>query len=105
MLKTVRVLLIPALALAGLSACQRAGDQDIKDKLESIDNRITAMEEAVKSGAGAPGPGAARPTPAAPPQRPPGPDPDAVYAAPIEGAPFRGGEHAKVTIVEASTFT
>lgn len=39
------------------------------------------------------------------PRKPTGPDPAKVYAVPIEGAPVRGGEHAKVTMVEVSTFT
>ena len=33
--------------------------------------------------------------------QPPEPDPAAVYSVPIDGDPFVGPEHAKVTIVEA----
>lgn len=39
------------------------------------------------------------------PRKPLGPDPAALYAVPIAGAPVRGGAQAKVTIVEVSTFT
>jgi hypothetical protein len=100
-----RIALVAGLGVVlavGLMACQRQDDSVLR-KLDDIDKRLASLEKSIQSGAAAPG--AARPTPAAPPQRPPGPDPDKVYAAPIEGAPFRGGEHAKVTIVEASTFT
>ncbi|GAB4542545.1 MAG: hypothetical protein Tsb0020_54880 [Haliangiales bacterium] len=38
------------------------------------------------------------------PQRPRGPDPDAVYAVPIDGSPFEGPANAKVTIVKAFEF-
>lgn len=39
------------------------------------------------------------------PRKPTGPNPAAIYAVPIAGAPVRGSEHAKVTLVEVSTFT
>jgi hypothetical protein len=38
------------------------------------------------------------------PPPPAEPDPAAVYAVPIEGSPYRGVEHAAVTIVEAFEF-
>jgi protein-disulfide isomerase len=94
--------IIAAAVIAAVTTmgCQRQDDSVI-GKLDQIDKRLASLEEAVKQGAV----GAARPAPTAPPQRPQGPDPDKVYAVPIEGAPIRGGKNAKVTIVEASTFS
>jgi hypothetical protein len=100
-MKIAGIALLSALALVGLAACQKAADQDVKDKLSSIDKRLSSIEEAIKRG---PPPGAARPTPEAPP-RPQGPDPSKVYSVEVGDSPFRGAQHAKVTIVEASTFT
>lgn len=59
---------------------------DIKKKLEDLDKKVSAMP--------------ARPMP----QQPAGPDPQAVYAVPVEGAPIKGPKDAKVTIVEAFEF-
>jgi hypothetical protein len=99
-MKIAGISLLSALALVGLAACQKAADQDVKDKLSSIDKRLSSIEEAIKRG---PPPGAARPPEAAP--RPQGPDPSKVYSVEVGDSPFRGAQHAKVTIVEASTFT
>ncbi len=90
-----------ALALAA-SACTK-DDKGLEAHLKSIDSQLKDIKgdlaELKKGGIarGAAG-AAARPT------RPPGPDAQAVYAAPIEGAAFLGAPNAKVTIVEGFDF-
>lgn len=77
---------------------------DIDEKLVRIDRRLKNIEKkTAKLGTGAPArPGAARAGKR--PQRPAGPDPQAVYSVPIDGSPFKGAKHAKVTVVEAFEF-
>lgn len=89
-------LAIIALAAGGFLGCQKAEQADVSDKLEKIDKRLASIEKKIASGAGAAAP--------ARPQRRPGPDPKKVYSAGIEGAAWRGAEHAKVTIVGAMEF-
>jgi protein-disulfide isomerase len=92
-----------AAAFAGLvvAGCQRQ-DESLKHRLDSIDKRLTSIEESLQRGV--PSRPGAQQQPQQP-QRPPEPDPSKVYSVPIEGAPVRGGQAAKVTIVEASTFS
>lgn len=87
-------------AVAGLVVlgCTR-DDDSVKEKLESIDKRLEGIERAIARGGGA---GAARG--AQRPQQPPGPDPAAVYAVPIEGAAYEGSANAKITVIEAFEF-
>ena len=76
-------------------ACQKAGSDEISEKLDQIDKRLAGIEKKIdKVGTGA----------AARPKRPPGPDPKKVYAAPVKGAAYEGPEHAKITIVEAMEY-
>lgn len=86
-----------AVASLGLLGCQRAGSDELSEKLDQIDERLASIEKKI----GNIKPGAARGQQRA---RPPGPDPKKVYAAPIVGAPYKGPEHAKVTIVEAMEY-
>ena len=85
-----------ALAVGSLLGCQKAGSDELSEKLDQIDKRLASMEKKLDKV----GTGAARPQQ----KRPPGPDPAKVYAAPIAGAAFVGPEHAKVTIVDAMEF-
>jgi len=75
------------------SGCQRDGDVQIEKKLDEIGKRLEEIDRKLAGG-----------TAARMPARPPGPDPKAVYAVPIEGSPFTGPAHAKVTLVEAYDF-
>ncbi|MBA3454975.1 MAG: hypothetical protein H0T42_17940 [Deltaproteobacteria bacterium] len=77
--------------------CQRE-DQNINKKLDDIAQRLTVIES--KIGA-APGAGAARAQQPARAQ----PSPTAVYAVPVGESAVIGAKHAKVTIMEAFTFT
>ena len=86
-----------ALAVATLGACAK-DESSISSKLDKIEQRLASIESKLAGGAL---PGAARGQ-AGP--RPAQPDPNGVYAVPIAGAPYRGSEHAKITIVEAFEF-
>jgi protein-disulfide isomerase len=88
-----------ATATVGLFACQY-DDKSINQKLDQINNRLTAIEARLGQG-GAPGAAARPPQPGGRAQ----PDPNAVYAVPIADSAAIGPPHAKVTIVEAFTFT
>jgi hypothetical protein len=106
-----------ALAVAGLVGCEK-DDQEYKQYVDQqLDERFAKLEDKLgakldkidsaiagiaRSGAAA---GAARPAPTPPPrQRPATPDPKVTYAVPIGDSPFKGAEHAKVTIIEAFEF-
>lgn len=78
--------------------CQ-ADNTNVERKLDDISKRLTAIEAKLAAGGGAGA--AARP---AQPSRPE-PNPATVYAVPIAGSASIGSPHAKVTIVEAFTFT
>ena len=93
-MKRMGLTITTALAVGSLLGCQRAGSDDINEKLDQINKKLASMEKKLDNVR----PGAAA---AARPQRPPGPDPQKVYAAPTEGAAFRGPSVAKVTIVDA----
>lgn len=90
-----RIPLLVASGAVALTGCQR-DDSALKEELAGIRSDLAEIKEALKSGA----------RPAARAQRPrrPRPNPNEVYAAPIAGAPFRGVEDAKVTVVEAFEF-
>jgi protein-disulfide isomerase len=76
------------------------GDEEMQRKLDYLLDRMEALERKVDSrgvgvaGGGGGGTGTRRPAP----------DAAAVYAVDITGAPWRGVEHAKVTIVMATEF-
>ena len=77
--------------------CQQANNQDLTERLDAIDKKLSSIEEKIGKG-GVPGKrGAQRP------QRP-RPNPKDVYAVPIEGAAYKGAKHAKITVVEAFEF-
>lgn len=82
--------------IVGSFACQR-DDQAISQKLDDISKRLNVIESKLSN---APSVGAA-----ARPQQRPGPDPSQVYAVPIGESASIGSKLAKVTIVEAFTFT
>ncbi len=95
-------MLAAALAMAA-SACTK-DDKGLEAHLKSIDSNLKEIKgdlaELKKGGVGR---GGARPA-GARPARPPGPDAQAVYAAPIEGAAFLGSPVAKITVVEGFDF-
>lgn len=96
-MRRIGLIFLPALAVGSLMACERVDPASTTKKLDEIDKRLANIEVLLEKGA-AQQPAAARP------QRPPGPDASAVYAVPVEGAAFKGPQHAKVTVVEAFEF-
>lgn len=95
-------LLSIALFLGLGTACQR-DDQAVHLKLDDISRRLNSIEgrlAANPQAAGAAGAAAAQQRPARAK-----PDPNAVYATPIDQSAYVGPKHAKVTLVEAFTFT
>ncbi len=82
--------LVAALGL-GLAACVTRGEIDkLKENQEKILAKLDSLEKA----------GPRAPTP----QRPRGPDPQKVYAFPLDDSPIKGPAEAWVTIVEVSDF-
>jgi protein-disulfide isomerase len=77
-----------------MASCQPVADENVNKKLDEINKKLDALDKKVGAG----GMQAQRPQP------PPGPDPNAVYAVPIEGSAVSGPKTAKVTIVEAFEF-
>lgn len=92
-MKRMGLILAAALVVGGYLGCQRAGSDDQGEKLDQINKKLDQLSTKIDNIK----PGAA----AARPKRPPGPDPKKVYAAPIEGAAYKGPATAKVTIVDA----
>lgn len=88
-----------AVSLLGAFGCQR-DDQAMSKKLDDISQRLTSIE-AKLGNAPAAGAAAARP----PQQQRPQPVPSAVYAVNVGESAVIGSKLAKVTIVEAFTFT
>jgi hypothetical protein len=97
-MRRVSLLFLSVLGLALPAGCQR-DDSQVGDKLDQIIKQNDEILRALQSGAarGAPGRGADR---AAPPR----PSPADVYAVSAEG-PAHGAKEARITIVEAFTFT
>jgi len=85
-----------ALSLLALG-CQQQSSQGLAERLESIDKRLSSIEEKLDKGI---------PSRRGAQQRPsrPTPNPNDVYAVPIEGAAFKGAKNAKITVVEAFEF-
>lgn len=94
--------------LAGLAvllspvACTRDKDDSLEKALVNIDQRLQKIETRLDS-RGAPTRAGTRAPRRA--QRPPGPDPKKVYSVPVAGSPYKGAEHAKVTVVQAYQFS
>lgn len=88
-----------AIALFGTFACQR-DEQAVTKKLDEISQRLAVIESKLGNAPVA-GAAAARP----PQQQRAQPNPTAVYAVPIGESAAIGSKLAKVTIVEAFTFT
>lgn len=84
-----------ALSLLALG-CQQQSSQGLAERLESIDKRLSSIEENLEKGV--PSRRGAQP-----PSRPT-PNPNDVYAVPIEGSAFKGAKNAKITVVEAFEF-
>lgn len=83
------------LAVFGL-ACEKQGSADAKRldelaaRVDNLDARLKKIENMIAEAQGGQAAGE--------------PDPAVVYAVPIEGDPYKGPEHAKVTIVEGYEF-
>jgi protein-disulfide isomerase len=90
------LVVLSGLVAGGVSmlSCQPVQDENVNKKLDEISKKLDALDKKVGAG----GMQAQRPQP------PPGPDPNAVYAVPIEGSAVSGPKTAKVTIVEAFEF-
>jgi len=103
MRRTIHYATAIAVALLGM-ACEQSPNNEVVNKLKDIDKRLKGIEAKLDKGVPMQ-PGAAGARGAGQPQgRPPGPDPATVYAVPIDGSPWRGSEHAKITLVEAFDF-
>ena len=77
----------------GVTACQPPSQPQPDDALAKLTKRVEALETQVKQ------------LGRAAPQRPQRPDPALTYYLPVhQDDPYRGAEHAKVTIVEAYEF-
>jgi protein-disulfide isomerase len=90
-----------AVALTGGVACQRE-DPALTQKLDQMSERLAAIDSKLDR---LPAAGAAAAAQQPPRPRPGQPSPTAVYAVPIAKSAAIGAKHAKVTIVEAFTFT
>jgi protein-disulfide isomerase len=97
-MKRIGYLFLGLCTMTAVAACETAQSNNVETKLDDIVARLDKMEKDLQ----------ARPAGAArgqqQRQRPAEPDPTKVYAVPIEGAPNKGPEHAKVTLVEAFEF-
>lgn len=113
-MKSRSLIAFSALAVAGLVGCQKDDqgykqhvDQQLDERFSALEARLDKIDRSLGEIAKAGGPAAGAGRPAAPrqPQKRPGtPDPSATYAVPTGNSPYRGAEHAKVTIVEAFEF-
>ncbi|HWN70208.1 MAG TPA: DsbA family protein [Haliangium sp.] len=93
-MKRIGYLFLGLCTVTAVAACETAQSSKLDAKLDDIVARLDKMEKDLQ----------ARPVGAARGQQPRQrmePDPTKVYAVPIEGAPTKGPEHAKVTLVEA----
>lgn len=94
-------IILTGLAAVSLWACQQ-DNTAVMEKLDQIEKKVTELDKRLgQGGAGAPGAAAAR---GQQQQQPSQPDPQQVYAVSIDGAPYKGAEHAKITIVDAFEF-
>lgn len=96
-MKRLGFALVPLTLITALG-CQR-DDQILNKKLDDISQRLTSIE--AKLGNAPAGAGAAR----APQPARAAPVPTAVYSVPVGESAVIGPKHAKVTIIEAFTFT
>jgi protein-disulfide isomerase len=87
---TAKHLLAVALGLSLIGCVTRGEIEDIKKKQDQILSKLDAMQRGGGANAAA--------------QRPRGPDPQKVYAFPVDNAAVKGNNDAWVTIVEASDF-
>jgi hypothetical protein len=99
-MRRVSLLFLSVLGLALPAGCQR-DDSQVGDKLDQIIKQNDEILRALQAGA-ARGPAAGRG--AADRAAPPRPSPADVYAVSAAG-PVHGAKDAKITIVEAFTFT
>jgi protein-disulfide isomerase len=96
---TTHLFLAVTLSALGLSGCQKADDAVVK-KLDEISGKLDKLDAIERSLASGGPPGAGRP-----PMPSPGrPDSDTVYSVPVDGNPFTGPEHAKITLVKGFEF-
>lgn len=89
-----QTVLAAGVALAVAAACQPVADESVSKKLDEINKKLDALDKKVAAGPQRPNM----------PQQPSGPDPNTVYSVAVDGSPFKGPKHAKVTMVEAFEF-
>ena len=94
-MRRIGIIAISALSLLALG-CQQQANQGLGERLDSIDKRLSSIEEKLEKGVPSRR-GAQKPSR-------PRPNPKDVYAVPIEGAAFKGAKNAKITVVEAFEF-
>ena len=80
--------------------CQRpataGGDNtEVVQKLDEISKKLASLEEKIEKGAET----SKRDRP-----KRPRPNPNDVYSVPVGDSPYKGAEHAKITVVEAFEF-
>lgn len=106
------LIVFSAAAAFGLLGCEKDDqgykqyvDQQLDERFTKLEGKLDNIERAIaKIPAGGGAAGAARPAPT-PQQRPAAPNPATTYAVPLgKSSPYKGAEHAKVTIVEAFEF-
>ena len=96
LLRTAAALLALALVACGAkdgAATKRLDElsarlDEIDKRSKDVDTRLKKIEDIIRQAT----------------QGPPEPDPSLVYSVPIAGDPYRGSEHAQVTVVEAFEF-
>lgn len=95
-MKRIGYLFLGLCTMAAVAACEAQG-RNVDAKLDDIVARLDKLEKDLQAR-----PAAGRGMPQQ--RQRMEPDPTKVYAVPIEGAPAKGPEHAKVTLVEAFEF-
>lgn len=97
-MRRLGIITVATVSLLALG-CQKTGSAGLEEKLDSIDKRLASIEAKLEKGV----PAAAGQRGAQRPSRP-RPNPQDVYAVPIEGAAYKGAKNAKITVVEAFEF-
>ena len=97
-MRSFSILSLSVVMAGSLTACQRpapaSDNSEVIAKLEEIDGKLDKLEKKVEKVSKSGGNDRKR-------NRRPRPDANTVYSVPVGDAPWKGTEHAKVTVVEA----